>query len=109
MSLIRAAHIDILVHGVGGTHRCECTGSRPSQSIASLGWPHDSAVANDDHIPPLELLLKLTDQPSLDLKNILPHSEGELHDKCCAAGLDLHLFHTANVDLSHIGLDFAGR
>lgn len=62
----------------GEAHRSESTGTGPSQCIPSLWGPHDATVANDNHIPALELLLELTNKACLHSMELLQQAERHL-------------------------------
>lgn len=63
------------------TYRCECAAAWACVAFAACWWWHDAPVCHHHHVLAAELLLKLTNQPLLDLVEVLQQAEGNLKKK----------------------------
>jgi hypothetical protein len=60
------------------THRCECAAAWACVALAAGWWWHDAPVGHHHHVLAAELLLKLANQPLLDLVEVLQQAVGNL-------------------------------
>mmetsp|Transcript_13073 Transcript_13073/g.34566 ORF Transcript_13073/g.34566 Transcript_13073/m.34566 type:complete len:248 (-) Transcript_13073:24-767(-) len=91
-------------------HRGEGPGTRPHlQPLAAEVLVQDRAVRDEDDVLLVELLLKLADEPPLDLLHRLPHAEREVDDNRFPALPHVHLLRGGDGDLAQLGLDVARR
>lgn len=72
------------------TYRCECAAAWAGVALAAGGWWHDAPVGHNHNVLAAELLLKLTNQPLLDLVEVPQQPEGDLQGETAGKGAGGH-------------------